>query len=95
MWAMMAILITVATVVACLGLILDHLQRRFEIGLEKSRQDMYRAVLEKSTGEPGSMAGYRELILSDALHLAVERNGARAVGQAHGCAGQREHRDLL
>jgi hypothetical protein len=81
MWAAMAVLITVTTVMACLGLILDHLQRRLEIGLEKSRQEMYRAVLEKSAGEPGSMASYRELILSDALHLAVERNGGWAVGR--------------
>lgn len=71
---------------AGLGLVLDYRQKKLEIesaaGLEKNRQDMYRAVLEKSAGDPGRAADYRQLILSDALHLRVERTGVQPVGQS-------------
>ena len=39
---------------------------------------MYRVPIEKSAGEPGSATDYRDLILADALHLAVEQNGVSA-----------------
>jgi hypothetical protein len=87
MWVVMAVLITVTAAVAGLGLILDYRQKKLEIetaaGLEKNRQDMYRAILEKSAGDPARAANYRQLMLSDALHLAVERNGAQPADQTH------------
>ena len=45
---------------------------------------MYRVLVEKSAGEPGSAADYRDLILADALHLAVEQNSVRPADRTHG-----------
>jgi hypothetical protein len=87
MWAVLAVLIAVPAAVASLGLILDYRQKKLETEstaeLQKARQEMYRVVLEKSAGEPGSAASYREIIIADALHLAVERNGAQPADQTH------------
>lgn len=88
MWAVMAVLIAMTAAVATLGLILDYRQRKLELEsaaeLEKARQEMYRVVLEKSACEPGSAQSYRELIIADALHLSVERNGAQPADRTHG-----------
>jgi len=86
MWVVaMAALIAVPAAVAALGLVLDYWQMKLEMGsvaeLEKARQDMYRTVLEKTAAKP---ARCRELIIADALHLAVERNGAQPSGQTYG-----------
>jgi hypothetical protein len=87
MWAVMAGLMGVTAAVAALALLLDFRQKKLEIQsvaeLEKARQETYRAVLEKSAAEPGNAANYRELIIADALHLAVERNGVRPADQTH------------
>jgi hypothetical protein len=86
-WAVTAGLITVTGAVAALALILAFRQRKLEIEsaaeLEKARQEMYRTVLEKSAAEPGAAASYRELIIADALHLAVEQNGVHPADQTH------------
>lgn len=88
MWAVMGALIAAGAAVASLGLILDYRQKKLETEsraeLQKARQEMYRVVLEKSADEPASVASYRELIIADALHLAVERNGAQPADQTHG-----------
>jgi len=88
MWVVMAVLAAVTAGVASLGLILNYWQKKLEIEsaaeLEKNRQEMYRSVLEKSAGEPASAGSYRELIIADALHLAVERNGVRPTDRTHG-----------
>jgi Co/Zn/Cd efflux system component len=87
LWAVMAALIGVTAAVAALALLLDFRRKKLEIQsvavLEQGRQEMYRAVLEKSAAEPGSAASYRELIVADALHLAVERNGVQPADQTH------------
>jgi len=41
------------------------------------------SVLEKSAGEPGSAAAYRELIIADALHQAMEQNRMRPADRTH------------
>jgi hypothetical protein len=51
--------------------------------LQKIRLEIHRAVVEKAAGEPASARSYRELIIADALHLAVEQNGAQLSGPAH------------
>lgn len=87
MWVILAVLIGITAGIASLGLILDYRQKELEIKsaaeLTKARQEMYRTVLEKSAGEPTSAASYRDLILADALHLAVERNGAQPADKTH------------
>jgi hypothetical protein len=81
MWVVMAVLIAVTAGVASLGLILDYRQKKLETesaaALQQGRQEMYRVVVEKSAGDPGNAMSYRELIIADALHLSVERNGAQ------------------
>ena len=87
MWAVMAGLMAMTAAVAALALLLDFRQKKLEIEsaaeLEKARQEMYRAVLEKSAAEPGIAASYRELRIADALYLAVERNGIQPADQTH------------
>ena len=87
MWWVMTLLIAVPAAVASLALILGYRQKKVEIesaaDLEKTRQGMYRVLLEKSAGEPASSANYRELIDADALHLSVERSGAQLTDQTH------------
>jgi hypothetical protein len=88
MWALMAGLITVTAAVTSLALVLDYRKKKLEIEsaaeMEKARQEMYRVVLEKSAGEPRNAEAYRELIIADALHLALERNGVQPADQTHG-----------
>jgi hypothetical protein len=45
---------------------------------------MYRVLVEKSAGEAGSAADYRDLMFADALHLVVEQNNVRPAGRTHG-----------
>jgi hypothetical protein len=82
-WAALAWLSTTTAAVAGLGMVLDHARAKLEIearagavrlraDLEKARLAVYRALVEKSADAAGDAASYRELILADALHLAVE-----------------------
>lgn len=94
MWAALTVLIGVTGAVTVLALILEYKRKKLEIqsrdqevasaaDLKKRRLEGYLAVLEKSVGEPGSAAAYRELIAADALHLAVEQNGTRPADRTH------------
>jgi hypothetical protein len=95
LWAALAVLTGAAAAVAALGLLLDYRRGRLEIAAraedaraqadrEKGRLEMYQALVEKAACEPANAAGYRGLILADALHLAVERNGVRPADRTHG-----------
>lgn len=72
----------VIMVMAGLGMILNYLQKKRQIEsatkLSMAQQATYRSMLEMSVLKPGAAAGLRLLILADALHVAVERNGASA-----------------
>jgi hypothetical protein len=94
-WVVLASLWTATVMVAGLGLVLDYCRARLEIAtrdrearsraeLQGARLTMYRVLVEKSAGEPGSAADYRDLILADALHLAVEQNSVRPADRTHG-----------
>jgi hypothetical protein len=87
MWAVLAGLVGATAVVAALALLLDYQRQKLEIQssaeLAKTRQAIYRPLLEKSAADPASAASYRELIIADALHLAVEQNGELPAGQTH------------
>jgi hypothetical protein len=88
MSAVMAAVIALPAVVASLALILAYRQKKLEIEsaarLEKTRQEMYRVLLEKSAADPACAASYRELIDADAKHLSVERNGAQPASRPYG-----------
>jgi hypothetical protein len=95
MWVVLASLWAATVMVAGLGLVLDHCRATLEIAardrearshaeLQGVRLTMYRVLVEKSAGEPGSAADYRDLILADALHLAVEQNSVRPADRTHG-----------
>jgi len=87
MWWMMTGLIAVPAAVASLALILDDRQKKRELEvaaeLDKTRQGMYRVLLEKAAGEPASSENYRDLIDADTRHLSAERSGAQPADQAH------------
>jgi hypothetical protein len=83
----LAAVIVVAAIVIVLGMILNYLQRKCQIEsaaeLAMAQQVTFRAMLEMSASKPDAAAGFRLLILADALHMAVERNGAQPVDQTH------------
>jgi hypothetical protein len=94
-WVALASLWAATVTVAGLGLVLDYRRARLEIAarsreaqsraeLQGTRLAMYQVLVEKSAGEPGSAMDYRELILADALHLAVEQNSVRPADRTHG-----------
>ena len=94
-WIMSAALAAATVLLVSSGLVLDYRRARLEIAvwaeqarskaeLEKIRLEMYRVLVEKSAGEPASAASYRNLILADALHLAVEQNGVQPADRTHG-----------
>jgi hypothetical protein len=94
-WVALVSLSAATVLVAGLGLVLDYLRASREIAarmvearsraaLEESRLAMYQALVEKSAGEPASAACYRDLILADALHLAVEQKGVQPADRTHG-----------
>lgn len=87
-WAALVALGAATAVVSCLGLVLEYMLKKLEIEvqdkeaqrdqeLKRTRLEMHKTVLEKAAAEPGSAASYCELIIADALYLAVEQNGAR------------------
>lgn len=93
-WIGLAALTAATVSLAGLGLILDYQLGRLEItaradgarsqmDLEKTRLETYRVLIEKSAGQPEDAASYRDLILADALHQAVE-NGLLPADQTHG-----------
>jgi len=94
-WVLLVALSAATVIVAGLGLVLDYRRDRLEIAirdqearsraeLQDARLAMYQTLIEKSAGEPGSAANYRDLILADALHLAVEQNGVQPTDRTHG-----------
>jgi hypothetical protein len=86
-WLVLALAVG-AVMMAGLSLILNYRQKKLEIesgaDLQKTRQEMYRILLEKSAGEPESAASYQALILADALHLTAEQNSVRPADRMHG-----------
>ena len=94
LWVVLASLLAATVLLAGLGLVLGYFRARLEIAvrdrearataeLRAARLAMYRALVEKSAGEPGSAACYRALILADALHMAVEQNGVQPADRTH------------
>lgn len=94
-WAALVALGAATAVVSCLGLVLEYMLRKLEVEvqgkevqldqeLKKARLEMHKIILEKAAGEPASSASYRELIIADALYLAVEQNGAQPIDLTHG-----------
>ena len=84
MWVALTVLIAMTGTITILAIVLEYRRRKLEIqsrhweaaaaaDLKKTRMASYLSVLEKSAGEPGSAAAYRELIIADALHQAVEQ----------------------
>ena len=87
-WAVLAWLSATTVAVAGLSLVLDYERAKLEIearvGVVRSRADLerarlmvYRGLVEKSAEAAGTAASYRDLVLADALHLAVEQNDVR------------------
>jgi hypothetical protein len=94
-WIVLAAVSAATVLVAGLSLILDYRRDRLEIAAraeeaqaqgeqKKARLEMYQTLVEKAAGEPTSAASYRDLILADALHLAVEQNGTPPADRTHG-----------
>lgn len=94
-WVALVSLSAATVMVGALGLILDHLRTCQEIALQTMearsraarqgfRLAMYQALIQKSAEQPASAAWYRELIIADALHLAVEQGGVQPNDRTHG-----------
>ena len=94
-WIVLAALSAATVLVAGLSLVLNYRRDRLEIAAraedaraqaerKRSRLEMYQTLVEKAAGELASAASYRDLILADALHLAVEQNGTRPADRTHG-----------
>lgn len=94
-WAVLALLSVTTAVVAGLGLVLDYEcaklaldvqagTARLRADLERDRMAAYRGLVEKSTDAAGDVSSFRDLLLADALHLAVEQNGVRPTDRTHG-----------
>ena len=94
LWAALAVLTGAPAAVAALGLVLDYRRDRLEIAAraedaraqaeqKKARLETYQTLVGKAAAEPANAAIYRGLILADALHLAVERNGVRPADRTH------------
>lgn len=94
-WVVLALLPVTAAVVAGLSLVLDYESAKFalqmQVGveclradLERARLDAYLDLIEKSAGAAGTASSYRDLLLTDALHLAVERYSPWSSYQGHG-----------
>lgn len=94
-WVALVALGAATAVVSSLGLVLEYMLKKLEVEaqnkeaeldqeLKRVRLEMHKTVLEKAAGEPGSAANYRELIIADALYLAVEQNGAQPADRTHG-----------
>jgi hypothetical protein len=94
-WVVLAWLSTTTAAVAGLGVVLDYERAKLEIAaragavrsradLEAARLAMYRGLVEKSAEAAGTAARYRDLVLADALHLAVEQNGGQPAGRTAG-----------
>lgn len=93
-WAALVALAAATAVVSSLGLVLEYNLKKLEVEaqskkaerdqeLKKARLEIHKTVLEKAAREPGSAASYRELIIADALYVAVEQNGAQPVDPTH------------
>lgn len=94
-WVAVVVLAAGITIVAGLALVLDYHRDRLEIAaraaeskaraeLQLCRMEMYRDLVGKASGEPASSAGYRALILADALHMAVEEEKVSPADRTHG-----------
>jgi hypothetical protein len=94
-WVALVALGVATAVVSSLGLILEYKLKKLEVEvqskeaqldqeLKKTRLETHGIVLAKAASEPGSAASYRELIIANALYLAVEQNGAQPTDRTHG-----------
>jgi hypothetical protein len=92
-WVATTALAAISALIGCLALVLDYRLRVLSLriedrqaqastDLEKSRLEIYQAVLEKAAGEPARSAEYRDLITADAAHLSAERGGTPPAGGA-------------
>jgi hypothetical protein len=80
--------------VSSLALVLGYRLKKLEVEaqnkkteldqeLKKARLEIHKTILEKAAVKPGSAANYRELIIAEALYVAVEQNGAQPAEQTH------------
>lgn len=94
-WMTLATLTAGSVLITVVALILDYRRARLEIAasttesraramLEMRRLEMYQDLVTKAAGEPASAARYRELIIADALHLAVEGGEVHPADRTHG-----------
>lgn len=90
----LAIVALATACVSSLRLILDYRLRKLGVqaasaarqaasDLRLARLRLHRTVLARAAAEPQAAALYRELIIANALYLAVEQHGARLTDQAH------------
>ena len=93
-WAALVALGAATAVVSSLALVLGYMLKKLEVEsqnkkaeldqeLKKARLEIHKTVLEKAAVKPGSAASYRELIIADALYIAVEQNGAQPADPTH------------
>jgi hypothetical protein len=94
MWAALAASLTMSSVVAILGLVLEYRLGKLEAqaraaaaerhaDLRRARLELHRSVLDKTPGGLESAQAYRTLAAADALYLSVEHNGSRLEDQTH------------
>jgi hypothetical protein len=94
-WVAVVVVAVGSAVVTGLALVLDYRRARLEIAaqaaesksraiLQLYRMEMYRELVGKASGEPASAASYRELILADALHMAIEEDKVSPSDKTHG-----------
>lgn len=104
-WVTLATLTAGSTLVTAVALILGYLRARLEIAasatesrtramLQMRRLEMYQDLVAKAAGESAGAARYRELIIADALHLAVEGGKVHPADRTHGYLyGLKENQD--
>jgi hypothetical protein len=94
MWAALAASLTMSSLVAILGLVLEYRLGKLEAearaaaarraaDLRQARLELHRSVLDKTPDGLDSARAYRTMAAADALYLSVERNGSRLEDQTH------------
>jgi hypothetical protein len=93
-WAALVALAAATAVISSLGLVLEYNLKKLEVEaqnkkaeldqeLKRTRLEIHKTILEKAAGKPGSATSYSELIIADALYVAVEQNGAQPADPTH------------
>ena len=93
-WAALVALGAATAIVSSLALVLGYKLKKLEVEaqnkkaeldqeLKKARLEIHKTILENAAVKPGSAANYSELIIADALYIAVEQNGAQPADPTH------------